>query len=272
MSWTKTLAFLIVTGLLTGCAGREFIVRGDELVKQGRYTEAIVFYEKARELAPDSAGANDGIKKARRMAITIELDKAEAKLKDVDYAAALAHALRASKMPLDLDEVDLKVRIRDAISQAEKRAEDRVQDWVNRGHFIPAVELADLIVDASRGLSSRKRWAAGIRTQASEFFSKRAEADATSSHQGSQALQKAAAQSVGADYSNDEIREHWSKFVAPVCFSKPSVVVKDPSGKLGALESSMKESVDKRLAALQKRCGEGARVRCPHLPCRACQL
>ncbi|MEC9465282.1 MAG: hypothetical protein VX834_05840 [Myxococcota bacterium] len=259
MSLNRTLAFLIVTGLLSGCAGREFIVRGDELVKQGRYTEAIVFYEKARELAPDSAGANDGIKQARRMAVTVELDKAQVRLKEIDYAGALAHALRASKMPLDLDEVDLKGRIRDAISQAEKRAEDRVQDWVNRGHFIPAVELADLIVDASRGLSSRKRWADGIRTQASEFFSKRADGENVQAHHGSRALQKASAQSVGADYSNDEIREHWTQFVAPVCFSKPALSVTDPTGNLGDIQAAMVASVDKRLAVLQKRCGQGQR-------------
>ena len=96
MALNRTLAFLVITGLLTGCAGREFIVRGDELLQQGRYTEAIVYYEKARELAPDSSGANDGIKNARRMAVTVELEKANAKLKEIDYAAALAHALRAS--------------------------------------------------------------------------------------------------------------------------------------------------------------------------------
>ena len=71
------LLFCILLATLTGCAGREFIVRGDELLKEGRYKEAIVYYEKARELVPDNSSVLSGIKQARIMAIKDELDKAD---------------------------------------------------------------------------------------------------------------------------------------------------------------------------------------------------
>jgi|MDSW01.2.fsa_nt_gb tetratricopeptide (TPR) repeat protein len=254
------LLFCILLATLSGCAGREFIVRGDELLKEGRYKEAIVYYEKARELVPDNNSVLSGIKQARIMAIKDELDKADKLMKDIDYAGALSHALRASKMPLELDEVALQRRIRDAVSSAEKRAEDRVQDWVNRGHYVPAVELADMIVDASRGMASRKKWAADLRQDAQGFFEKRAADTQAASLPGSAALQSSIAQTLGAKIDTDALMGNWASFAGPVCFGAIDVQVQDKSGKLGDMAQTLKEGVVKKLSSLQKRCGNGERT------------
>ena len=42
----RLIWLLCLVGLLVGCAGREFIARGDELVERGRYQEAIRAYSK----------------------------------------------------------------------------------------------------------------------------------------------------------------------------------------------------------------------------------
>ncbi|MBT6179954.1 MAG: hypothetical protein HOI23_22115 [Deltaproteobacteria bacterium] len=253
------LLFLVILATLTGCAGREFIVRGDELLKEGRYKEAIVYYEKARELVPDNSSVLEGIRQSRILAVQDELDKADKLMKDIDYAGALGHALRASKMPLDLDEVQLQRRIRDSVSSAEKRAEDRVQDWVNRGHYVPAVELADMIVDASRGMASRKKWAAELRREAQDFFAKRASDNQVANLPGSSALQSSIAQTLGADTNNDTLMGNWASFAAPVCFGAVTIQVNDKTGKLGSIAESLKEGVTTKLSSLKKRCGNGER-------------
>ena len=257
---TIWLKLSILFALLTGCAGREFIVRGDELLKEGRYKEAIVYYEKARALVPDNSSVLYGIKQARILSVKEELEKADKLMKDIDYAGALGHALRASKMPLDLEEVDLKRRIRDAVSSAEKRAEDRVQDWINRGHYVPAVELAGMIVDASRGMASRKKWAAELKEEAKSFFEKRAAQSSGENLPGSSALQQSIAQTLGAQVNSDQLVTDWAAFAAPVCFGATEVHVEDASGKLGEMGTGINEAVAGKLKALQKRCGHGART------------
>lgn len=254
------LLFCVILATLSGCAGREFIVRGDELLKEGRYKEAIVYYEKARELVPDNSSVLNGIKQSRILAVEDELVKADKLMKDIDYAGALSHALRASKMPLDLDEVQLQRRIRDAVSSAEKRAEDRVQDWVNRGHYVPAVELADMIVDASRGMASRKKWAAELRLEAQVFFAKRAADTQGASFPGSAALQSSIAQTLGADVNNDVLMGNWATFASPVCFGSIDIQVDDKTSKLGDMTDALKAGMVEKLSSLQKRCGNGERT------------
>jgi len=254
------LLFCIILGTLSGCAGREFIVRGDELLKEGRYKEAIVYYEKARALVPDNSSVLNGIKQSRILAVEDELEKADKLMKDIDYAGALSYALRASKMPLDLDEVQLQRRIRDAVSSAEKRAEDRVQDWVNRGHYVPAVELADMIVDASRGMASRKKWAAELRAEAQRFFEKRAQETQGASLPGSSALQHSIAQTLGAQIDSGLLVDNWATFAAPVCFGGIEIQIDDKTSKLGDMDASFKAGITQKLSSLQKRCGSGDRT------------
>lgn len=254
------LLFCVILATLSGCAGREFIVRGDELLKEGRYKEAIVYYEKARELVPDNSSVLDGIKQSRILAVEDELVKADKLMKDIDYAGALSHALRASKMPLDLDEVQLQRRIRDTVSSAEKRAEDRVQDWVNRGHYVPAVELAEMIVDASRGMASRKKWAAELRLEAQGFFTKRAVDTQGASLPGSAALQSSIAQTLGAEVNNDVLMGNWASFASPVCFGSVDIQVDDKTNKLGDMADALKAGITEKLSSLQKRCGNGERT------------
>ena len=90
---------LCLFGLLVGCAGREFIARGDELVERGRYQEAIRAYEQALQVSPGNSAAEDGRKNARRQAVEEELSKGQEAIKRKDYAVPCAVPDRP-KMPL----------------------------------------------------------------------------------------------------------------------------------------------------------------------------
>ena len=78
-------------------------------------------------------------------------------------------------MPLDLDEVELKRSIDRMISSAAKEAEKRVDQLIARNHFYEAAMVAEEIVIASPGVSSREEWAGSIRNQAVTFYKERAE-------------------------------------------------------------------------------------------------
>ena len=92
----RLIGWLCVVSLLVGCAGREFIARGDELLERGRYQEAIRAYEQALQVSPGNGAAEDGRRNARRQAVQ-ELDKGQDAIARKDYAGALRRALKARK-------------------------------------------------------------------------------------------------------------------------------------------------------------------------------
>ena len=113
MVWRKfrvVIPFVILC-FICGCAAREHLLRGEDFLKQGRHSDALVEYERALRKSPENAAAEEGIRKARRLGVRIELRKANRYLKRGEYAKALRGALNARRMPLDLEDVDLIQKI-----------------------------------------------------------------------------------------------------------------------------------------------------------------
>ena len=209
--------------LVVGCAGREFITRGDELLERGRYQEAIRAYEQALQVAPGNSAAEDGRKNARRRAVQEELDKGQEAIQRKDYAGALRRALTARKMPLDLDEVELKRAIDRMISSAAKEAEKRVDQLISRNHLYEAAMVAEEIVIASPGVSSREEWASSIRTQAIEFYRERAKLAHEANLHGAEALSLAMGAQLQEVKPTESVTEAWGHFTEVGAIGIPSL-------------------------------------------------
>ena len=256
----QLLVSLFLFLMLVGCAAREFLAKGDQLLQEGRHVEAINQYEKALVASPGNPKAEEGIRKARRLAVRIALRKAKKRLSRGQYARALSGALKARRMPLDLEDVDLVQQIDATIGAAAKAAEKRVREFVGRKHFISAVELANGVVYASPGERSREIWARDIRDQAIKYYTDRGTA-LSGSNPGSAAVQFALAKrAAGAKMDVAEIAPLWESFAAPVCFSDPQVQIKAPENKLSAeVEAGLNRRLNGALKSFQQRCGVGTR-------------
>ena len=248
-------------GLMTiGCAAREFLAKGDQFLQDGRHVEAILQYEKALVASPGNSRAESGIRKARRYAVRLELRKAKKALRNGNYAKALSGALKARRMPLDLEDVDLVQQIDSTIGTTAKAAEKRVREFVRRKHFISAVELANGVVRASPGETSREVWAKEIRDAAFEYYSAQGEA-LSETNPGSAAIQFALAKrAVGGKMNTGAIPALWNSFATPVCFSDPQVNIRAPKKKLSKkVRASLKGRLSAALKSFQQRCGSGTR-------------
>ena len=214
---------LCVVGLLVGCAGREFIARGDELLERGRYQEAIRAYEQALQVSPGNSAAEDGRKTARKQAVQEELDKGQEAISRKDFAGALRRALTARKMPLDLDEVELKRAIDRMISSAAKEAEKRVDQLIARSHFYEAAMVAEEIVLASPGVSSREEWASSIKAQAVSFYRERAKRAHEANLHGAEALSLAMGSQLEEVKPTEAVQEAWRHFTETAVIGVPSL-------------------------------------------------
>src|SRR5690349_778557 len=105
-SWLPCAWLWLFTAVVS-CATTEQQRRGDELLAQGNPGEAIVAYERALRDDPESTAATEGLRRARRQAVQGELRRAKEALSDGDEGAALYHATKALRMPLDLEAVTL---------------------------------------------------------------------------------------------------------------------------------------------------------------------
>ncbi len=219
----RLLVLLALLSLIIGCAGREFITRGNELLERGRYQEAIRAYEQALQVSPGNSSAEEGRKRARREAVQSELDKAQKAIKRKDFAGALRRGLTARKMPLDLDEVELKRSIDRIISRAAKEAEKRVDQLIARGHFYEAALVAEEIVLASPGVSSREEWASSIKQQAQEFYKERAEAARSANLPGAQALSLAIGAQLLDGKPSAGVSEAWGQFKSQGAIGIPKI-------------------------------------------------
>ena len=219
----RLIGWLCAMSLLVGCAGREFIARGDELLERGRYQEAIRAYEQALQVSPGNGAAEDGRRNARRQAVQEELDKGQDAISRKDYAGALRRALTARKMPLDLDEVELKRAIDRMISSAAKEAEKRVDQLIARNHLYEAAMVAEEIVLASPGVSSREEWAASIRAQAVTFYQDRASKAHEANLHGAEALSLAMGAQLEEVKPTKAVQEAWAHFTKVGAVGIPSL-------------------------------------------------
>ena len=150
--------FLLAVVVMNGCAVQKLLSRGDKLLKDNDYTKAIATYEEVLRLEPGNKPAHDRIKVARREQVRAKLSEAEAALSAGDLARALGEAQRARRMPLDLEDVELVRRIDQTIDNTAALAEGLVRGYVDKGHFLAAVDLSQKIVNASPGVTSKWTW------------------------------------------------------------------------------------------------------------------
>ncbi|MBI3178252.1 MAG: hypothetical protein HYZ27_01240 [Deltaproteobacteria bacterium] len=248
-----------LAALVGGCSVQKHLKRGDAALASGEYIKAVEAYEDALRVSPGHKKAQEGINKARREAVRSRLALADAALSKGELPTALAHATVARRMPLDLEDVELVRRIDATIDKAAQLAEERVQQMSERGRFVAAVELAEQIVEASPGVTSRKKWADEVRAKAVEHYSSLARALAGQNLFGSAAIQLAMARRSGAQVPVGDILAHWNRFAEPTCFAKPTVAVVDRTGKARDLVAKIEATAQDDLAELRSRCGEGNR-------------
>ncbi len=259
-SWLpRSIAVGLLLLFLGGCAAQKLIHQGDKLLAAGRHKEAIAKYEEALQLAPKSKSAQRGIREARRAAVREQLGRAKAALSQDKLPQALHLGLVARRMPLDLDDVDLVRGIDELVAQCAKLAEDKVKGWADQGQFIPAVQLADHIVQASPGVGSRAEWAKEIRARAVAYYAMLADELARAGLYGSAALQYAMARQAGADVDAAQVAELWNRFAEPTCFAEPKVQVDDKTSKASEMVKELSHAASAELEVLRARCGDGSR-------------
>jgi hypothetical protein len=250
---------IIWVAILAACAGSSHLRQGDERMAVHDYGEALRAYERALQEDPGAARAREGLRLARRALVGSELSASHKALEGTDYATALRHALRARSMPLDLDEVPLVQRIDDMVAKASRGAEEQVERWMTSGLFVPAVELAERIVDASPGVESRVQWAAQVRARAAAHHSGLAKELSERGLHGSAALQLAMARRVGVDVDPMQVIGAWDRFAEPICFAPPVVELTGPAKVPPDVQAALVAGARATLAELSARCGIGKR-------------
>jgi hypothetical protein len=250
---------LVVSLVVSGCAVQKLLNRGDKLLKDGDFPKAIAVYEEALRVSPGNKTAHERIKVARREHVRVRLTEAESALSSGELAKALGEAQRARRMPLDLEDVELVRRIDATIDKAAQLAEDRVRNYVAKGHFMAAVDLSQQIVNASPGVTSRERWAAEVRDKAAEHYRSLGHGLASEGQFGSAAIQLAAVRQLGAEVKVAEVRELWNKFTETTCFASPKIDVIDKSGKAKELVAKIQTTALSELEKVRAGCGEGNR-------------
>lgn len=250
---------LALVAVLAGCAGQQHISRGNKLLATGEYDEAIDAFEAALREAPDSKRARQGITKAQSEAVLSELKSAQLALDRGDLPLALRHGLAARGLPLDLEEVDVGLRVDDMVSEVSRRAEQQVSRWGEAGHLVPAVELADRLVLASPGIKSRQDWRDALRKRAITYYQQLAEDLVGQKLHGSAALQLAMAKKVGAPVPSERIQKIWQRFSGPVCFAAAKIRVRDRHRKLGKRIDDLSQAMARGAAELRAHCGKGTR-------------
>jgi general secretion pathway protein D len=138
----RLVAWGTVLLLLAGCAAKQAFVSGEELVRQGRYDEAVSQYSKALNDDPDSQEYRMKLFDARSRAGLQHLKQARTYREEGSYLQAISEYLQASALDPSLDiaaqemrQVQELVRAEELVSQAEgfykqnrlKQAEDNLE-------------------------------------------------------------------------------------------------------------------------------------------------
>jgi len=245
--------------LLSGCAVQKLLNQGDKLLQEREYLKAIDTYSEALRISPENSTVHEHIKVARREHVRSKLAEAEAALAAGELAKALGDATRVRRMPLDLEDVELVRRIDGVIAKAAATAEERVNGYVAKGHFLLAVDLSQQIVAASPGVATREAWAAEVRSKAILHYVALAKSMRSEGHHGSAAIQLAVAKRLGGEVAVPDVRELWNRFAEPTCFAAPHVEVLDRSGKAQELRAKIQTTAIAELEKVRAACGDGTR-------------
>jgi hypothetical protein len=245
-----------------GCAFQGQLRKGEALLAAKKYGQAATIYETILKTQPKHEKARLGARKARSGMVERQLDRAQAALKRGDDARALGLAMKARKMPLDLEEVILASRIDDTVQSASERAEKKVSEWMERGLFILAAELAQQVALAMPGSTARRKWANDLMSQAKIHFMGLANDFKKRGLMGSAAMQFAMAKRMGGDVAVADVQRFWDAFTRPLCFAEPSFKVLGPkksalsSAEMKLITAEFKNSLEPFL----DRCGKGTKA------------
>jgi len=181
------------------------------------------------------------------------LAEAEVALNDSDYAVALGLALKARRVPLNLDEIDLVERIDAVTKQAARRADEKVGEFVARGQLLAAVMLARQMAEAGPDLVSQSAWATQAQADAPAHYSQAAAA-AANELPGAAALALAAAAEAGAKVEPGAVQRLWRRFLDGVCFAPALARVSDASRQAALLVPVVDAGARGELERLRARC------------------
>jgi hypothetical protein len=250
---------LVLTMVLTACAGSQHIAKGDIFFKQKDYTKAIESYEQALREFPDDKLAWSRVRRTRRAAVLEKINQAQNKLSEGYYPTALKYGLQARRMPLDLEDVDLVRKIDRLITKSAQLAEEKVGEWMKMGHYLRAVGLSQRIVDASPGISSREAWADEVQAKAVRHYLRLAKEFRQRGMNGTASVQLALAKRLGGQVKPSRVQSSWKRFTSPSCFSEPLIQIKVKKGKSGDLVSVLNGNIKKSVAGLRQNCESGTK-------------
>ncbi len=242
--------------LLSACGGSLWVQKGDALLSEKRYDEAVEAYERALRESPSDEAAQTGIANARREQALEIIIRAERELDEGRFVAAMREALRARAMPLDLDDVSLTRRIDRAIERISDNSDDQVQRSLEEERYLDAVLLAEQLLSVDE---SRRDWAQSVRRRAVDYYRLLAGRAREADHPGSAALRYAIARDIGGDVAREVVEEAWAEFREPNCFANPELTLKTPGRVDEDVVQRIRTVVDDELRALQSRCGVGGR-------------
>lgn len=243
-----------ILATLLACGGGVWVQKGDELLRQGRYDEAIRAYDRALRDAPGDDAAKAGIARARREQALAIIIRAEKELDGGRFVEAMREALRARSMPLDLDDVSLARRIDRTIERISANSDDQVQRWLAEERYLDAVALAEQLLTVDE---SRRDWAVSVRERAVDYYRRSAEAARTEGYPGTAALRYAIARDVGGEVDRGTIEAAWESFRGPNCFADPEVTTRVARRTNPVALERIRAVVEGELEALQSRCGVG---------------
>lgn len=251
----RALSALAVFSLLA-CGGSVWVQKGDELLGQERYDDAVEAYEHALRESPGDEAAQAGIAAARRERAVEIISRAERELDEGRFVEAMRSALEARAMPLDLDEVSLGRRIDRTIARVAANSESQVQRWLESERYLDAVLLAEQLLSVDE---TRSDWATTVLENAIAYFTRSAEEAMRGGNPGTAALRLSIAWDMGASIERSRIASAWAEFRGPNCFADPEVIVTATRRVDPIAIDHIRSTVTRDLLALQSRCGVGQR-------------
>ena len=153
--------------VLTACGGSVWVQKGDALLEQERYDDAIEAYEQALRESPRDDAAERGMAQARGGQAREIIEQAEGNLEQGRYVEAMRQALAARSMPIDLGEVRLSRRIDRTIAAIDDDSDVQVERWLEQERYLDAVDLANALGSVDE---RRRSWASSVQAKAIEFY------------------------------------------------------------------------------------------------------
>jgi tetratricopeptide (TPR) repeat protein len=165
----RLLLIVALICLLAGCAYGKHIDAGDELFAKGQYEQALVEYQAAVKLNPDSEEARGKVADTRRRIGARYEEEARALLKQEDYVGAISAASRAQ------EHAEVAPSVLQLARDVSTRSQQRADDLAAQRQWAPALQIVDALYEAfpddravldERLVAFRAAWAADLTARA----------------------------------------------------------------------------------------------------------